>query len=71
MRFRVRRSGDWAEEECPVSGAIRDSYAPGWFIELHTLQDLLNLLEPAAPKGLVVSQIKEGYEVEIYDDWRE
>ena len=48
---------------------VRDLVEVAWFVEVDDLEALLELV-PEAKNGLVLSQ-DGGFEIEIYDDYRE
>lgn len=82
MKFRISRTSkpSWGEpdEESPCPGAVLDGY--DWWLEVATLEDLLDLAATVSGGELVVSagfspeahvvRIPVPY-VEIYDDYRE
>ena len=85
MKFRIRRTSGWHDEEQPVSEAEwvevpaktydgRDTTCELWQIELDSLEELLELVD--AEGQIVVSEMDlniddPAYEIEIYDSHRE
>lgn len=89
MIFEIKRTSQWfsGEDKPPHDKAFIKEFEryvgankiqdKGWFIELNTLEDLLNLQEEMGEKIIIsdylfrYNNIGVEHSVEIYDDYRE
>jgi hypothetical protein len=75
MRFKVSRAGGWyagSPKEPPCAGAVLEEIDDGadmaWFIELETLEDLVQLCETL---GFDIILRRDPLELVVYDDYVE
>lgn len=74
MKFKISRASDWKYEgQKPCDNAVYDKLKKEWFIELNTLEELVNLSDYHGEPVIVDGDKRrcEIPEIEFYDDYIE
>lgn len=74
-KFIIQRTTGTNGDSPPIEGAklgppVGESKNPEWYIEINTLDELLALVN-RAQEEIIIMERGYGYEIEIYDGWRE
>lgn len=75
MRYRVIRSSDYTGDKQPCNGAYQNGQEDEWhnmlwFVDIETIDDL-HALMVETNEPIILADGGYGYEIEIYDSYRE